>query len=141
MYETRTTSPDAFDENDKAILLNSESIYTRFHLLNNYLESLGLALAWSWVLSKYSIQNFNKVRLVEQAAARLHQIGRRAGEYQDLESEIDEYWSSIRENGSSIIASVDYGAESFQMLNSLFSRYQMKFYNFMNPKKWWSSGG
>ena len=134
-------NPDAFDENDKAILLNSESIYTRFHLLNNYLESLGLALAWSWVLSKYSIQNFNKVRLVEQAAARLHQIGRGAGEYQDLESEVDEYWSSIRENGSSIIASVDYGAESFQMLNSLFSRYQMKFYNFMNPKKWWSSGG
>ena len=62
------------DKDPNTSITGGDGLYTRFGLLNNYLESLGLLLAWSWIISKYSIENFVKIQNIESAAAGLHKI-------------------------------------------------------------------
>lgn len=131
-----TLPDDTLDDLKKRL----KDVYSRFVLLNNYIESLGLLVGWNYVLSKYSRNKNENLQKIKVAAAQLHKINLSGPtDRNNIGDEVGDYWESIRANGAAIIASIDYNTQAFQLLNSLFSRYEMNYANYINPAEWWPS--
>ena len=114
-------------KNSPNTVSDNSHIFSGFYLLNTFLESLGILFAWSYVFSMYTNKNYSRLKAVESLAAKLHSKVNTSITPEERNS----YWSAMRKQGSSVIASIDYNSRTLQRMSSFFDRNEMNLNSFL----------